>query len=168
MELLFISVSCDHTFLRKRAHLCSTWKRLCLGFVSTCGRARWHCGRSLWVPGAGCQECICRSRRRVCVYKAFLHKKSKNSLKFGLIIEFYKKHLKLTCCFPHKKRYQTLNICFSFLLGYYRSLYLLINSKLPSSIEYSDLPRVPIAKVLLENVLKPLHFTYKSCPEGAR
>ncbi|XP_036212137.1 ubiquitin-protein ligase E3C isoform X1 [Myotis myotis] len=52
--------------------------------------------------------------------------------------------------------------------GYYRSLYLLINSKLPSSIEYSDLSRVPIAKVLLENVLKPLHFTYNSCPEGAR
>ncbi|GAB1289498.1 Ubiquitin-protein ligase E3C [Apodemus speciosus] len=52
--------------------------------------------------------------------------------------------------------------------GYYRSLYLLINNKLPSSIEYSDLSRVPIAKILLENVLKPLHFTYSSCPEGAR
>ncbi|XP_001510756.1 ubiquitin-protein ligase E3C [Ornithorhynchus anatinus] len=52
--------------------------------------------------------------------------------------------------------------------GYYRSLYLLINSKLPSSIEYSDVSRVPIAKILLENVLKPLHFTYSSCPEGAR
>ncbi|KAK2494132.1 hypothetical protein MC885_018998 [Smutsia gigantea] len=52
--------------------------------------------------------------------------------------------------------------------GYYRSLYLLINSKLPSSIEYSDLSHIPIAKVLLENVLKPLHFTYNSCPEGAR
>uniref|UniRef100_A0A096MSA6 HECT-type E3 ubiquitin transferase n=1 Tax=Papio anubis TaxID=9555 RepID=A0A096MSA6_PAPAN len=52
--------------------------------------------------------------------------------------------------------------------GYYRSLYLLINSKLPSSIEYSDLSRVPIAKILLENVLKPLHFIYNSCPEGAR
>ncbi|KAG3289179.1 UBE3C-containing [Ictidomys tridecemlineatus] len=52
--------------------------------------------------------------------------------------------------------------------GYYRSLYLLINSKLPSSIEYSDLSRVPIANILLENVLKPLHFTYSSCTEGAR
>ncbi|XP_006143890.1 ubiquitin-protein ligase E3C [Tupaia chinensis] len=52
--------------------------------------------------------------------------------------------------------------------GYYKSLYLLINSKLPSSIEHSDLSRVPIAKTLLENVLKPLHFTYSSCPEGAR
>lgn len=52
--------------------------------------------------------------------------------------------------------------------GYYRALYLLINSKLPSSIEYSDLSRVPIAKTLLDNVLKPLHFTYNSCPEGAR
>nr|XP_023395582.1 ubiquitin-protein ligase E3C [Loxodonta africana] len=52
--------------------------------------------------------------------------------------------------------------------GYYRSLYLLINSKLPPSIEYSDLSRVPVAKILLENVLKPLHFTYNSCPEGAR
>ncbi|XP_053877078.1 ubiquitin-protein ligase E3C [Malaclemys terrapin pileata] len=52
--------------------------------------------------------------------------------------------------------------------GFYRSLYLLINNKLPSSIEYSDVSRVPIAKILLENVLKPLHFTYSSCPEGAR
>ncbi|KFV40942.1 Ubiquitin-protein ligase E3C, partial [Gavia stellata] len=52
--------------------------------------------------------------------------------------------------------------------GYYKSLYLLINNKLPSSIEYSDVSRVPIAKILLENVLKPLHFTYSSCPEGAR
>ncbi|OXB73256.1 UNVERIFIED_CONTAM: hypothetical protein H355_014628 [Colinus virginianus] len=52
--------------------------------------------------------------------------------------------------------------------GYYRSLYLLINNKLPSSIEYSDVSRVPLAKILLENVLKPLHFTYSSCPEGAR
>ncbi|XP_020865303.1 ubiquitin-protein ligase E3C isoform X4 [Phascolarctos cinereus] len=52
--------------------------------------------------------------------------------------------------------------------GYYRSLYLLINNKLPSSIEYSDISRVPIAKILLENILKPLHFTYSSCPEGAR
>lgn len=54
------------------------------------------------------------------------------------------------------------------LAGYYKSLYLLINNKLPSSIEYSDVSRVPIAKILLENVLKPLHFTYSSCPEGAR
>uniref|UniRef100_A0A4X2KJ33 Ubiquitin-protein ligase E3C n=1 Tax=Vombatus ursinus TaxID=29139 RepID=A0A4X2KJ33_VOMUR len=52
--------------------------------------------------------------------------------------------------------------------GYYRSLYLLINNKLPSSIEYSDVSRVPVAKILLENILKPLHFTYSSCPEGAR
>ncbi|XP_067398812.1 ubiquitin-protein ligase E3C isoform X4 [Emydura macquarii macquarii] len=52
--------------------------------------------------------------------------------------------------------------------GYYRSLYLLINNKLPSSIEYSDVSRVPIAEILLENVLKPLHFMYSSCPEGAR
>lgn len=70
----------------------------------------------------------------------------------------------------YRNRYHVLNMCSSsfFFLGYYRSLYLLINSKLPSSIEYSDLSRVPIAKVLLENVLKPLHFTYNSCPEGAR
>ncbi|XP_054430760.1 ubiquitin-protein ligase E3C [Pteronotus mesoamericanus] len=59
-------------------------------------------------------------------------------------------------------------LCYMIQNGYYRSLYLLINSRLPSSIEYSDLSRVPIAKVLLENVLKPLHFTYNSCPEGAR
>ncbi|XP_068091962.1 ubiquitin-protein ligase E3C [Hyperolius riggenbachi] len=52
--------------------------------------------------------------------------------------------------------------------GYYRSLYLLINNKLPSSVEYSDVSRVPIAKILLENVLKPLHFTYSSCSSGAR
>lgn len=57
---------------------------------------------------------------------------------------------------------------FFLLAGYYKSLYLLINNKLPSSIEYSDVSRVPIAKILLENVLKPLHFTYSSCPEGAR
>ncbi|XP_077124690.1 ubiquitin-protein ligase E3C isoform X1 [Ranitomeya variabilis] len=52
--------------------------------------------------------------------------------------------------------------------GYYRSLFLLINNKLPSSIEYSDVSRVPIAKILLENVLKPLHFIYSSCSDGAR
>ncbi|MEE6467268.1 hypothetical protein FKM82_007184, partial [Ascaphus truei] len=52
--------------------------------------------------------------------------------------------------------------------GYYRSLYLLINNKLPSSIEYTDVSRVPIAKILLENILKPLHFTYNSCSGGAR
>ncbi|XP_069504073.1 ubiquitin-protein ligase E3C [Ambystoma mexicanum] len=52
--------------------------------------------------------------------------------------------------------------------GYYRSFYLLINFKLPSSIEYTDVSRVPTAKILLENVLKPLHFTYSSCPESAR
>ncbi|XP_069585826.1 ubiquitin-protein ligase E3C isoform X2 [Ranitomeya imitator] len=52
--------------------------------------------------------------------------------------------------------------------GYYRSLFLLINNKLPSSIEYSDVSRVPIAKILLENVMKPLHFIYSSCSDGAR
>ncbi|KAM4027603.1 ubiquitin-protein ligase E3C [Anomaloglossus baeobatrachus] len=52
--------------------------------------------------------------------------------------------------------------------GYYRSLFLLINNKLPSSIEYSDVSRVPIAKVLLENVMKPLRFIYSSCSDGAR
>lgn len=52
--------------------------------------------------------------------------------------------------------------------GYYRSLFLLINNKLPSSIEYTDVSRVPIAKILLENVMKPLHFTYNSCSGGAR
>ncbi|XP_030054505.1 ubiquitin-protein ligase E3C isoform X2 [Microcaecilia unicolor] len=51
---------------------------------------------------------------------------------------------------------------------YYRALYLLINSKLPPSIEYIDVSRVPVAKILLENLLKPLHFTYSSCPDGAR
>lgn len=68
-----------------------------------------------------------------------------------------------------KKTILCLKVIFFFLLaGYYKSLYLLINNKLPSSIEYSDVSRVPIAKILLENVLKPLHFTYSSCPEGAR
>ncbi|XP_073533789.1 ubiquitin-protein ligase E3C [Phyllobates terribilis] len=52
--------------------------------------------------------------------------------------------------------------------GYYRSLFLLINNKLPSSIEYSDVSRVTIAKILLENVMKPLHFIYSSCSDGAR
>ncbi|XP_053569799.1 ubiquitin-protein ligase E3C [Bombina bombina] len=52
--------------------------------------------------------------------------------------------------------------------GYYKSLYLLINHKLPSSIEFTDVSRVPIAKILLENSLKPLHFTYDSCSKGAR
>ncbi|XP_075683517.1 ubiquitin-protein ligase E3C isoform X2 [Rhinoderma darwinii] len=52
--------------------------------------------------------------------------------------------------------------------GYYRSLFLLLNNKLPTSIEYSDVSRVPIAKILLENVMKPLHFTYNSCSGGAR
>ncbi|XP_075068217.1 ubiquitin-protein ligase E3C [Mixophyes fleayi] len=52
--------------------------------------------------------------------------------------------------------------------GYYRSLYLLVNHKLPSSIEYIDVLKVPIAKILLENIMKPLHFTYNSCSDGAR
>ncbi|XP_044150349.1 LOW QUALITY PROTEIN: ubiquitin-protein ligase E3C-like [Bufo gargarizans] len=52
--------------------------------------------------------------------------------------------------------------------GYYRSLFLLINNKLPSSVEYTDVSRVPIAKILLENVMKPLHFTYNSCSDSAR
>ncbi|XP_060052848.1 ubiquitin-protein ligase E3C isoform X2 [Erinaceus europaeus] len=52
--------------------------------------------------------------------------------------------------------------------GYYRALSVLIHSKLPPSVDYSDLVRVPIAKTLVENVLKPLHFTYGSCGEGAR
>ncbi|XP_029444361.1 ubiquitin-protein ligase E3C isoform X2 [Rhinatrema bivittatum] len=51
---------------------------------------------------------------------------------------------------------------------YYRALYLLINNKLPPSIEYIDVSRVPVAKTLLDNTLKPLHFTYSSCPDGAR
>lgn len=71
-------------------------------------------------------------------------------------------------CTSLQEKAPNLYVCFPFPLGYYRSLYLLINSRLPSSIEYSDLSRVPIATVLLENVLKPLHFTYNSCPEGAR
>ncbi|XP_067909501.1 ubiquitin-protein ligase E3C [Heterodontus francisci] len=55
--------------------------------------------------------------------------------------------------------------------GYYRSLYMLINHRLPSSLEYSDvsrISRVPLAMTLLENFLKPLHFQYASCPEGSR
>ncbi|XP_043920724.1 ubiquitin-protein ligase E3C [Protopterus annectens] len=52
--------------------------------------------------------------------------------------------------------------------GYYRSLYMLVTNRLPSSIEYCDSSRVPLAKTLLENILKPLHFTYSSCPEGSR
>ncbi|XP_054987111.1 ubiquitin-protein ligase E3C isoform X1 [Sorex araneus] len=52
--------------------------------------------------------------------------------------------------------------------GYYKALYLLVNSKLPPSVDYADVSRVPVAKTLLENVLKPLHLTYDSCPQGAR
>ncbi|XP_015210396.1 ubiquitin-protein ligase E3C [Lepisosteus oculatus] len=52
--------------------------------------------------------------------------------------------------------------------GYYRSLYILVNYKLPPSLEYRDAPRVPLASTLLEHILKPLHFTYSSCAEGAR
>ncbi|CDR00425.1 unnamed protein product, partial [Oncorhynchus mykiss] len=56
--------------------------------------------------------------------------------------------------------------------GYYRSLYILVNHKLPSSLEYSDAPygahAIPLASTLLEHTLKPLHFTYSSCTTGAR
>ncbi|KAL7875505.1 hypothetical protein AOLI_G00104680 [Acnodon oligacanthus] len=52
--------------------------------------------------------------------------------------------------------------------GYYRSLYVLVNHKLPSSLEFSDAPSVPLAHTLLEHTLKPLHFTYSSCSAGAR
>ncbi|XP_041737018.1 ubiquitin-protein ligase E3C [Coregonus clupeaformis] len=56
--------------------------------------------------------------------------------------------------------------------GYYRSLYILVNHKLPSSLEYSDAPSgapaIPLASTLLEHTLKPLHFTYSSCTTGAR
>eukprot|EP00062_Callorhinchus_milii_P022092 gi/632979508/ref/XP_007906509.1/ PREDICTED: ubiquitin-protein ligase E3C [Callorhinchus milii] len=55
--------------------------------------------------------------------------------------------------------------------GYYKSLYMLINHRLPTSLEYTDVldvSRVPLAMTLLENFLKPLHVSYASCPEGAR
>ncbi|XP_060721111.1 ubiquitin-protein ligase E3C-like [Tachysurus vachellii] len=54
------------------------------------------------------------------------------------------------------------------LKGYYRMLYLLANHKLPSSLDYSDAPSLPLAHTLLEHTLKPLHFMYSSCPKGAR
>uniref|UniRef100_A0A3B5M5D2 Ubiquitin-protein ligase E3C n=1 Tax=Xiphophorus couchianus TaxID=32473 RepID=A0A3B5M5D2_9TELE len=52
--------------------------------------------------------------------------------------------------------------------GYYKSLYSLVNHRLPSSLEYSDAPSIPLASTLLEHILKPLHFTYSSCTTGAR
>lgn len=52
--------------------------------------------------------------------------------------------------------------------GYYRSLYIMVNHRLPSSLEYTDAPSIPMANTLLENILKPLHFTYSSCTSGAR
>uniref|UniRef100_A0A667XX60 HECT-type E3 ubiquitin transferase n=1 Tax=Myripristis murdjan TaxID=586833 RepID=A0A667XX60_9TELE len=52
--------------------------------------------------------------------------------------------------------------------GYYRSLYILVNHRLPSSLEYSEAPAIPLASTLLEHILKPLHFTYSSCTTGAR
>lgn len=59
------------------------------------------------------------------------------------------------------------SLSFSFS-GYYKSLYILVNHRLPSSLEYSDAPSVPLASTLLEHILKPLHFTYSSCTTGAR
>lgn len=52
--------------------------------------------------------------------------------------------------------------------GFYSALRLLINSKLPPSVDYADRARTPMASALLDNVLKPLHFTYSSCPDSAR
>uniref|UniRef100_A0A3Q1IVH1 Ubiquitin-protein ligase E3C n=1 Tax=Anabas testudineus TaxID=64144 RepID=A0A3Q1IVH1_ANATE len=52
--------------------------------------------------------------------------------------------------------------------GYYRSQYILVNHRLPSSLEYSNAPSIPLASTLLEHILKPLHFTYSSCTTGAR
>ncbi|KAG7224978.1 hypothetical protein INR49_014895 [Caranx melampygus] len=52
--------------------------------------------------------------------------------------------------------------------GYYRSLYILVNHRLPHSLEYSEAPSIPLASTLLEHILKPLHFTYSSCTTGAR
>lgn len=52
--------------------------------------------------------------------------------------------------------------------GFYRSLYVLVNHKLPSSLEYSDTPSIPLAQTLLEHTLKPLHFTYSSCHPDSR
>ncbi|GAA6083017.1 ubiquitin-protein ligase E3C-like isoform X1, partial [Tachysurus ichikawai] len=52
--------------------------------------------------------------------------------------------------------------------GYYRMLYMLANHKLPSSLDYSDAPSLPLAYTLLEHTLKPLYFMYSSCPKGAR
>ncbi|KAF7706750.1 ubiquitin-protein ligase E3C isoform X2 [Silurus meridionalis] len=52
--------------------------------------------------------------------------------------------------------------------GYYRTMYVLANHKLPASLDYSDAPSLPLAHTLLEHTLKPLHCTYSSCPAGAR
>lgn len=56
----------------------------------------------------------------------------------------------------------------AFSSGYYKSLYILVNHRLPSSLEYTDAPSIPLASTLLEHILKPLHFTYSSCTTGAR
>ncbi|XP_077480877.1 ubiquitin-protein ligase E3C isoform X1 [Stigmatopora argus] len=52
--------------------------------------------------------------------------------------------------------------------GYYRSLYNLVNHRLPPSLEYTDSPSSPLASTLLDHILKPLHFSYSSCTAGAR
>ncbi|XP_034032519.1 ubiquitin-protein ligase E3C [Thalassophryne amazonica] len=52
--------------------------------------------------------------------------------------------------------------------GYYRSLYILVNHRLPPTLVYSDAPSVPLATTLLDHILKPLHFTYSSCTRSAR
>ncbi|CAL8313718.1 unnamed protein product [Merluccius merluccius] len=52
--------------------------------------------------------------------------------------------------------------------GYYRSLYALVNHRLPASLEYSGAPSVPLAGTLLDHLLRPLFFSYASCTPGAR
>uniref|UniRef100_A0A3Q2XY11 Ubiquitin-protein ligase E3C n=1 Tax=Hippocampus comes TaxID=109280 RepID=A0A3Q2XY11_HIPCM len=52
--------------------------------------------------------------------------------------------------------------------GYYRSLYVLVNHRLPPSLEFTNSPSIPLASTLLEHILKPLHFSYSSCTAGAR
>ncbi|KAI5610533.1 ubiquitin-protein ligase E3C, partial [Silurus asotus] len=39
--------------------------------------------------------------------------------------------------------------------GYYRTMYVLANHKLPASLDYSDAPSLPLAHTLLEHTLKP-------------
>lgn len=72
------------------------------------------------------------------------------------------------CLILKQTLYISLILIFILCVGYYRSLYIMVNNRLPASLEYSGAPTIPLASTLLEHILKPLHFTYSSSTTGAR